>query len=165
MCKGKFKEHVCLLAPLYGYFPNSSKTHVLAKSQHTEAAKEIFKDTGITVSTEGERYLGGAMGTGLNQQQSRPHTKLAWQHRLVCVSGAEFRLRTLPLLLYPLQQKCLSWHEQLLHILHLVLVPLDKCPGVRPVGIGEVVRRIIGKTVMRTVKRASTPEGPAEPSV
>ena len=51
------------IGPLYGYFPNSSKTHVLAKSQHTEAAKEIFKDTGITVSTEGERYLGGAMGT------------------------------------------------------------------------------------------------------
>ena len=32
------------------------------------------------------------------------------------------------------------------------LVPLEKCPGVRPVGIGKVVHRIIGKTVMRSVK-------------
>ena len=51
------------IGPLYGYFPNGSKTHVLAKPQHAEAAKEIFKDTGVIVSTEGERYLGGAIGT------------------------------------------------------------------------------------------------------
>ena len=51
------------VGPLYGYFPNCAKTHVLAKPEHTEAAKEIFKGTGITVSSEGKRYLGGAMGT------------------------------------------------------------------------------------------------------
>ena len=33
------------------------------------------------------------------------------------------------------------------------LVPLSKNPGVRPIGFGEVVRRIIGKAIMRVVKR------------
>ena len=28
------------------------------------------------------------------------------------------------------------------------LVPMDKCPGLRPIGIGEVVRRIIGKAIL-----------------
>ncbi len=50
------------IGPLYGYFPNGSKTHVLAKPHHAETAREIFRGTGVIISTEGERYLGGAIG-------------------------------------------------------------------------------------------------------
>jgi hypothetical protein len=32
------------------------------------------------------------------------------------------------------------------------LIPLDKNPGLRPIGVGEVIRRIAGKVVMRAVK-------------
>ena len=51
------------IGPHYGYFPNGVKTHVLVKKEHVDTANEIFRDTAMTISVDGERYLGGAMGT------------------------------------------------------------------------------------------------------
>ena len=48
------------IGSLYRYYPNSSKTHILTKPEHVESA---FKDTDITVSTNGKGYLGGAIGS------------------------------------------------------------------------------------------------------
>jgi hypothetical protein len=32
------------------------------------------------------------------------------------------------------------------------LIPLDKNPGIRPIGVGEVLRHIIGKAIISTIK-------------
>ena len=52
-------EGIC---PNYGYFPNGSKTFIVVKPELVETANEIFQGTGISISTEGRRYLGGAIG-------------------------------------------------------------------------------------------------------
>ena len=57
------------IGPLYGYFPNDAKTHILAKAQHINKAREVFGDTAMTISEEGKRYLGGAMGTATFVEQ------------------------------------------------------------------------------------------------
>ena len=33
------------------------------------------------------------------------------------------------------------------------LIPLDKCPGIHPIGVGEILRRIIGKLISWTLKK------------
>ena len=50
------------IGPNYGYFPNGSKTFIALKPELIETANEIFQGTGISISTEGRRYLGGAIG-------------------------------------------------------------------------------------------------------
>ena len=51
------------VGPRYGYYPNSSKTHILTKLDHIESIRDVFKDTDITISTDGKGYLGGAIGS------------------------------------------------------------------------------------------------------
>ena len=43
-------------------------------------------------------------------------------------------------------------NESLSAFLACRLVPLDKCPGLRPIGVGEVLRRIAGKVVMLVMR-------------
>jgi hypothetical protein len=56
------------IGPTYGYYPNSSKTKLLVKSDFLNQAKEIFGDTGVQICTEGGKYLGGSIGNDLFQQ-------------------------------------------------------------------------------------------------
>ena len=75
------KLHSCLPSsyaqvyiPVSKVLQNDSKTqHVLTKPQHTQAAKEIFKDTGIIISTEGECYGTHYLSNICTHLQSLPH--------------------------------------------------------------------------------------------
>ena len=49
--------------PLYGYYPNARKTHLIVKEEHEVSAKEIFDGTGVLITAEGERHLGAAIGS------------------------------------------------------------------------------------------------------
>ena len=46
----------------YDYHPNPSKTWLVVKPEHLPAAEEQFQDTGVKVTTQGQRHLGAALG-------------------------------------------------------------------------------------------------------
>lgn len=51
------------VGPQYGYFPNASKTAIAVKPEHLSKATEVFQDTAVLITTEGKKYLGGAIGS------------------------------------------------------------------------------------------------------
>ncbi len=46
--------------PIFGYFPNPSKTWLITKPEHLERAKKMFP--GINITDEGHKYLGSYIG-------------------------------------------------------------------------------------------------------
>jgi hypothetical protein len=49
--------------PAYGYFPKPSKTWLIVREGLLEKANELFKDSGVQITTEGKRHLGAAIGS------------------------------------------------------------------------------------------------------
>ncbi len=58
-----------MIGPQYGYFPNGSKTFVVCKPEAVGIAGTMFQGTGISISAEGRKYLGGVIGTSSFQKQ------------------------------------------------------------------------------------------------
>ena len=56
-------DHTLELGPAFGYHPNAVKTWLIVKEYHLDEAKDKFKDSGISITTEGKRHLGAAIGT------------------------------------------------------------------------------------------------------
>ena len=48
---------------MFGYFPNAQKSWLVIKKDLRDDASMIFKGTGINITNEGRRYLGGAIGS------------------------------------------------------------------------------------------------------
>ena len=49
--------------PAFGYYPKSSKSWLIVKESEFERAQEVFQGTGINITTSGQKYLGGFVGT------------------------------------------------------------------------------------------------------
>ena len=55
--------HINDVGPMYGYYPNPPKTHVILKSPELqERAREMFGPH-VKITTEGKRHIGAALGT------------------------------------------------------------------------------------------------------
>ena len=49
--------------PPLGYFPSPPKCWLIVKPENEQAAKEIFSETAINITTEGRKHLGAALGS------------------------------------------------------------------------------------------------------
>ena len=71
-------ETLTMLGPKYGYFPKPSKTVLILKDPSLyDLAATLFADTGITITSQGERHLGAVIGKEefRNQYVSKKITK------------------------------------------------------------------------------------------
>eukprot|EP00116_Pleurobrachia_bachei_P012166 sb/3472428/ len=59
----KWWDKINVIGPALGYFPNAKKSWLIVKKEHLEVAEKIFGETDINLTTEGQRYLGTAIGT------------------------------------------------------------------------------------------------------
>ena len=51
------------VGPDYGYFPNASKTCLIVKEGLEDQATSAFDGTQVSITSEGKKYLGSALGT------------------------------------------------------------------------------------------------------
>ena len=48
--------------PSFGYYPKASKSWLVVKEEKFDEAIQLFQNTGINITTEGRKYLGGFVG-------------------------------------------------------------------------------------------------------
>ena len=56
-------DKITQYGPAFGYYPKPSKSWLIVKEEHLTRAREIFQGTGINITTDGQKYLGGFIGT------------------------------------------------------------------------------------------------------
>ena len=56
-------DRISAIGPDYGFYPNASKTWLIVKEANLEEATALFQGTGVSITVDGRRHLGAAIGT------------------------------------------------------------------------------------------------------
>jgi hypothetical protein len=54
-------DKLSVYSPLFGYFPEPAKSHLIVNESNLDIAKDVFNGTGINVVTNG-KFLGASVG-------------------------------------------------------------------------------------------------------
>ena len=85
-------DQLSSLGPLYGYYPNASKTFLVVKNEDEESAKDIFMGSGVTITTQGKKHLGVALGSAEFVEEFVSNKVKEWMdelHKLTTVAYSQ----------------------------------------------------------------------------
>ena len=68
--------------PSFGYYPKASKSWLVVKEDKYEEALEVFNNTGINITTQGRKYLGGYVGTKEGAEEYVSELRDDWINQL-----------------------------------------------------------------------------------
>ncbi len=64
----KWWDELYITGPKYGYYPLPKKTVLIVKEEHLSAAEEIFRGSGVTISSTGARHMGAWAGSEAHKE-------------------------------------------------------------------------------------------------
>ena len=75
------------LGPLYGYYPNATKTYFIVKLQLYDSAKQLFQDNDIQVTCHSQCHLDAAIGSWLFTGEYVSFLVKTWSDVLLTLSS------------------------------------------------------------------------------
>ena len=80
-------DRISAVGPDYGYHPNASKTWLIVKEASLEEATAVFQGTGVSITAEGKRHLGAAIGTSSFVENYVRRKVTGWVHEVERLSS------------------------------------------------------------------------------
>ena len=81
-----FWNKLSTIGPKYGYFPKSTRSYLIAKSNSSKDAKTILTDTNINITADGKKHLGAVVGSDTCKAQYIENLVNDWNTKLKLLS-------------------------------------------------------------------------------
>ena len=82
----KWWVEITSIGPHFGYFPQPTKSWLIVKEEYLDVAKDLFRETNIQISKEGERHLGDVIGSEDFKKQHIEQMIKKWSDELTLLT-------------------------------------------------------------------------------